>query len=475
MTDAAARSCRTCGGPIAPTTNTRGGRPREHCHTCRPSQAAARRRWRDHEQLTALCRRCGQPVDHTRSQIGRRKTCCHACAPSQFAPPAVELADLLTAPDTTQLQRSVLSRAADLAEAGGWPPKAVGTLLVALRQVLTDQNGQQRIGMRAVHAALPSPTMRKVAASALNEHEILDDDSVPSIQAWIERKSDKLPDGFSDGVRAWLLELHAGGDRFQPRSRSTLYAYFGRVRPHLVTWSRTYDHLREVTEQDVIDVLDSTRGHQRTGTFTSLRSLFRFAQRHRLVFTDPTRRLHVGRSPNRSVLPMSDEEVAAVKRAAVTSAQQLVVALVAVHAVRAAAVRHLMLDDIDLRRRHLRIGGTTQPMPELVHRVLREWLAQRRRRWPHTPNPHVLLSNASAAGTEPVSDYYLSWHLAMQDVPLEHLRADRVLHEAVAVNADPLHLTEAFGLRPQTAIEYSTIACNLLERPVEQQAPRGGR
>jgi len=52
-----------------------------------------------------------------------------------------------------------------------------------------------------------------------------------------------------------------------------------------------------------------------------------------------------------------------------------------------------------------RLGGTVQPMPEPVHQLLRDWLAQRHRLWPHTPNRHLLLSRASAAGTEPVSDY----------------------------------------------------------------------
>jgi integrase len=275
-----------------------------------------------------------------------------------------------------------------------------------------------------VQAALPATVMAKLATAVLAEHEVLEDDTVSSISAWIDRKCGEFPDGFRVEIRAWLLELQAGGERTRPRSRSTLYAYFGRVRPHLIVWARTYDHLREVTEQDVVDVLDSQRGHQRAGTFTSLRSLFGFAWRHRLVFTDPTRRLHVGQAPKRSVLPMIDDEIAVVKRSAVTLAQRLVVALVAVYAARAAAIRHLTLDDVDLARRRLRIGGTAQPMPELVHRLVREWLAERQRLWPHTPNRHVLLSRSAAAGTEPVSDYYLSWHLAMQDLPLERLRAD---------------------------------------------------
>jgi hypothetical protein len=91
-----------------------------------------------------------------------------------------------------------------------------------------------------------------------------------------------------------LLVLLEGDERARPRSQSTLYAYFGRVRPHLVAWSATRDHLREITDDDVCAVLDRLSGHRRAGTFTALRSLFRFAKRRRLVFFDPTRRLHVG-------------------------------------------------------------------------------------------------------------------------------------------------------------------------------------
>ncbi|HEU5472727.1 MAG TPA: hypothetical protein VFV67_18930 [Actinophytocola sp.] len=65
----------------------------------------------------------------------------------------------------------------------------------------------------------------------------------------------------------------------------------------------------------------------------------------------------------------------------------------------------------------------------------------------------------------------LTWHLAMQNVALEQLRADRVLHEALAVDADPLHLAKAFGVSTQTAIDYSEIARTLLARPVEDQPP----
>jgi integrase len=155
--------------------------------------------------------------------------------------------------------------------------------------------------------------------------------------------------------------------------------------------------------------LDALVGHQRAGTFTALRSLFQFAKRHRLIFADPTRRLSVGRAPGRVLQPMTDAEIAEVKKVAVTSEQRLVVVLAAIYAMRASAIRRLTLDDIDLSRRQIRIRGHHKKLSELAHRALVDWLRDRHRQWPHTPNRHVLISWKSAAGTEPVSDYYLTW------------------------------------------------------------------
>ncbi|WP_326641028.1 hypothetical protein OIE67_16060 [Nonomuraea fuscirosea] len=92
---------------------------------------------------------------------------------------------------------------------------------------------------------------------------------------------------------------------------------------------------------------------------------------------------------------------------------------------------------------------------------------ERHHKWPHTPNRHVLISWKSAASTEPVSDYYLTWRLLLLGVRLEQIRGDRVLQEALVVNADPLHLALVFNLSSQTAIEYADIARSLLERPIE--------
>lgn len=361
----------------------------------------------------------------------------------------------------------MLARVVETAQAAGWSARSVGRVAGCLQRMFDGHPGGQPVRLSQVRAAIPARVAARLVRTVLDELGQFVDDTAPAIHAWIDRQCDTLPAGYHADVRAWLLELAEGSDRTRPRSPSTLYVYFGRVRPHLLVWSATREQLRQVTEDDISTVLDSLRGHQRAGTFTALRSLFQFAKRRRLVFADPTRRLHVGSAPQRVLLPMTDTEIEAVKQLVVTPAQRLVVALTAVHAARPAAIRALTLDDIDLPRRGIRLGGHTHRLSEFVRRALVNWLKYRHRAWPHTPNRHVLISMGTAAGTEPVTDYYLTWHLRLHGVQLERIRGDRVLHEALEVGPDPLHLAAAFNLSAQTAIEYAEIAKSLLEQPIE--------
>ena len=232
--------------------------------------------------------------------------------------------------------------------------------------------------------------------------------------------------------------------------------------------------LREVTQDDVCSALSQLRGHQRAGAFVAMRSLFGFAKRRRLVFRDPTSRLHAGRFPARVLLPMTNEQIAAVQSVATTPAQRLTVALAGVHAARAATIRRLTLDDVDLAGRRICLGGHEQPLSPFMHHVLVCWLQHRQRTWPDTRNRHVLLSAASASSLGPVSNYYLKYHLLRHGVQLELIRGDRVLQEALASGADPWQLVEAFNLSSATAVAYADIARSLLEGAIEG-APAAGQ
>ncbi len=318
-----------------------------------------------------------------------------------------------------------------------------------------------RLRLTEVRAVLPRQASSARVAEVLTDLGLLEDDTPPPIRAWVERRTGDLPAGFAVIVRAWLLVLLDGDARTRPRSHASIYVYFGGVRPHLQRWAATRGHLREVTAADVKAALDSLRGERRSNAIVALRSLFRFAKKRGLIFADPTARLAVPRPDGQSLLPLTDIEIRAIEQAAVTPAQRLIVALAAVHAARAAAIRHLALDDLDLPNRRITLAGHTQHLGEITRQLLLTWLEHRRATWPHTPNRHVLINARTALGTRPISPHYLHQHLLSRGVRLDRIRADRVLHEALTIGPDPLHLALVFNLSHTTASRYAAIAQHL--------------
>ncbi|MEV2225008.1 hypothetical protein AB0E01_34770 [Nocardia vinacea] len=375
---------------------------------------------------------------------------------------------------TGRAEQEILERLFDMAQVGRW---SVGTLRRRgdqLRRVLAANPGGEPILLSRVRAELGNVWQSRIAARVLDQCGRLVDDTESPTRQWIDRRTATLPPGFRDDIRAWLLVLHEGEQRARPRATATLHAYFSRALPPLIQWASTRSHLREVTQADVSEVLNRLSGHKRNGTFVALRSLFRFAKRHRLIFVDPTRRLRVGAAPSRMLLPMTDDQVDAVTAAAVTPMQRVMVGLVSIYAARATPLRNLVLDDVDLSRRRIRIGGTVHQLTEFTHDILTDWLTYRQHRWPATPNPHVIVSTDSVLGTSPVTDHHLTWHLGLLGIQLEHIRGDRVLQEALSTNADPLHLSITFGLSARTAVDYAMLARHLIERPVEAPDSRPG-
>ena len=80
-----------------------------------------------------------------------------------------------------------------------------------------------------------------------------------------------------------------------PRREGTVWLYLNRVRPALLDWSENYDHLREVTRDDVLAHVKTLHGRHRHDQLVALRSLFAWAKRSGLVFRNPTSRIKVGR------------------------------------------------------------------------------------------------------------------------------------------------------------------------------------
>ncbi len=172
---------------------------------------------------------------------------------------------------------------------------------------------------------------------------------------------------------------------------------------------------------------------------------------------------------------MQPAEIDRATAAAVTPAARLAVALAAVHAARPKTIRELHLDDIDLGNRRLAVTGRTRPLDDLTRHLLLAWLQYRRRRWPGTANPHLIINQQTAMTTRAVSENWLTETCRGLTATLERLRVDRQLEEALTRGPDPLHLAAVFGIDDTTAIRYATIARQLLQAPAGKDQPAGSR
>ncbi|WP_262706411.1 MULTISPECIES: hypothetical protein [Streptomyces] len=104
-----------------------------------------------------------------------------------------------------------------------------------------------------------------------------------------------MASGIRRNVEVWARTLLDGGLRSEPRSRQTAWVYLNEIQPVLLEWSSRYDHLREVTREDVIAARDAVAGKQRESRIVALRSLFRHAKKNREIFRNPTIRIRVPR------------------------------------------------------------------------------------------------------------------------------------------------------------------------------------
>ncbi len=340
-------------------------------------------------------------------------------------------------------------------------------MLDGLVTVLDGRPAGERVPLTEVrsrtHRKVPKPRLAEVLADL----DLLVDDTIPAIRAWIDRSAGELPGGFAEPVRRWLLVLLDGDTRAKPRSPQTLYRYFGAARPILTVLAAQHEHLREVTASDIYAALDELRGKPRNNAIAAPRSLFGFAKKRGLVFANPTPCLKANRV-GPSLLPMTDGEIRSVEQTAGGPARRLIVALAAEHAARTGAIRHLMLDDLDLPNRRITIAGHRQRLGDLTHRALRVWLDHRRATWPRTPNRHVLITGKTSVGTGPVSEPYVREWLGSNGFTVDRIRADRILHEALTAGPDPLHLSLVFNIAHDTATRYASIAEQLLADELEQ-------
>ncbi len=414
------------------------------------------------------CLRCGKPLPpgSRRDRVYCSNSCRNMASldrrkngiepPPRWRHPALT-SDIL-------LLRAAAEQARQLGEANGWSRSTIRCAIDGLTVLLDGRPDGEPVTLTELRARIPRDASAPRVAEVLAGLGLLEDDTVPAVRSRIGRRTAELPLGFAAAVRDWLLVLLDGDARSRPRSATTVYVYCTAVEPLISRWSADRGHLREVTAEDIRSGLDKLRGHQLCTTISAVRSLFRFARKHRLIFADPAQRLRAA-SPEPSLLPMTEDEIRDIGQAITHPGQRLIVALAAVHAARWQAIRALTLDDLDLPNRRITTAGHPQRLGDLSHKALRAWLDHRRATWPHTPNRHVLISHRTALGDAPVSRGYVAWHLKPHGVSVERIRRDRILHEALTGRPDPLHLSLMFGIAERPASQYARIALDLLAEP----------
>jgi predicted metal-dependent hydrolase len=81
----------------------------------------------------------------------------------------------------------------------------------------------------------------------------------------------------------------------------------------------------------------------------------------------------------------------------------------------------------------------------------------------------VLISRKTALGMGLVTADYLE-RLLTERIDLERIRRDRILHEALTCDADPLQLALVFGIDHSTAMTYANLARQILATDSEPTA-----
>jgi len=266
-----------------------------------------------------------------------------------------------------------------------------------------------------------------------------------------------LPGQIGRETSAWVTVVRGNGRVPHPAlAYKTIRNYLAYLLPVLTGWANRYTSLREVTRQDILDAVDARHGPVIQHRIVALRSLFRALRQERAVFRDPTRGISLP-APARLPQPLPADRVAGLLDRASGPGARLAAALVAIHAVSEADLMCLQAVDLDLASATLTIRRSLRSrvvyLDEVTAALASQWLRYRHQRWPGSRNPHLLVSQQTAADASPVGPTMIRAMFEPLGVWPSRLRQDRIRDEA-RHTADPVHLVRVFGITESTAIYY---------------------
>lgn len=346
-----------------------------------------------------------------------------------------------------------------LAELRGWSPRTLSLTQRGLRILVAVHGPGEPVRASTVRQLtarnMPFPHITGVLAAA----GVLEDDRPDTLTIWLDEQLAGLPAPIRAELDTWLGLLRHGGPRRRPRSRTTIVGNIYSIRMFLADIGGRYSTLRQVTHDDITTWLAGRPGRSRPRDASTLRSLFGALKAERLIFANPTRGVRVSKRNPSVPAPLPAHLLTATAVAAKDDpALQVAVALAGVHALLPGQIRHLRLDQVDLAGRRLDPGGLDRPLDEFTAGAIRGYLGFRSLRWPATTSPYLLVTRKTAHTGQPVSEFWMTRLFRGLPVTAEQLRDDRIVEEALAGRADPLHLAAVFGFGPRTGLRYAQAA-----------------
>lgn len=182
----------------------------------------------------------------------------------------------------------------------------------------------------------------------------------------------------------------------------------------------------------------------------ALRGFFRFARKHRLVLVDPTAGVPRISCPGFKGRVLSTEEQRRLFHRwtspdeTVEANEALVGLLSLLHAASNAELRSLRVNDVDLRRRTLRLGRRRHllPIDPVTESAIQRALTHRAALG--TKNPHMIVTRATKTRCTPASAPYVTHVLDHAQVTTKMLRQTRVID--LVTSLDPKVAADILGM-----------------------------
>lgn len=468
------RTCIDCGHVLRYKTSVR-------CRGCRRRHEAARAK--------AVCPRCGRP-GFIRPGSGWCGTCSRPPAPP-LAPRACSVCGELRrkqgegmchrcwSHDPGRPVRQAENLVATLDDPPAWLQTFAAfaatrhcaqracVMLTALGRLLRDDDPShpQALLERARRPGRsPGALARTLEEFFVGQHLAfgLDEDARRALGRR-QRRIAAAPEGLRPEVSLFVDDLVRSQERARragthPRSDTTIEGTLGTVRDfavfaveerHKTSWS--------AVDVDDVEAFLKVQPANRARRLGSLRQLFRWARKQKLVLVDPTKTLSVGRYRGfmGQTLTLSEQRRVFDRWTTeddVHPHEALVGILALLHAASSTELRLLRIDDIDQRGRTIRLGRRPHsvPLDPLSHAALQRCLAHRDALG--TMNPHVIVTRTTKTRITPASTAYLAHVLDAAGVPPKTLRSTRLVD--LVVDLDPKVAAQALGMKPEGLVNY---------------------